>query len=105
MTSVAESFVIMPLRGMSSSASKFFSLFEKGTNTFGRNKHATRILFTRAKTNRMQTSPPRDVEALAKLQARIKYNPSEVAKSECVCVCVFVFVFVYLLHTVRSDQL
>ena len=55
----------------------------------------------------MQTSPPRDVEALAKLQARIKYNPSEVAKSECVCVCVFVFVFVfvYLLHAVRSDQL
>ena len=36
----------------------------------------------RAKTNRMQTSPPRDVEALAKLQARTKYNPSEVAKSE-----------------------
>ena len=30
----------------------------------------------------MQTSPPRDVEALAKLQARTKYNPSEVAKSE-----------------------
>ena len=104
MTSVAESFVIMPLRGMSSSASKFFSLLEKGTHLAGK-KHATLILLTRAKTNRMQTSPPRDVEALAKLQARIKYNPSEVAKSECVCVCVFVFVFVHLLHTVRSDQL
>ena len=37
----------------------------------------------RAKTTRMATSPPKDVEALAKLQARTKYNPSEVAKSEC----------------------
>jgi len=29
----------------------------------------------------MQTSPPRDLEAIAKLQARIKYNPAEVAKN------------------------
>ena len=36
----------------------------------------------RSKTNRMQTSPPRDAVALAKLQARTKYNPAEVAKSK-----------------------
>ena len=54
--------------------------------TFKREKHGVGWwcdYLLRAKTNRMQTSPPRDVEALAKLQARTKYNPSEVAKSEC----------------------
>jgi len=39
------------------------------------------VEFCREKTNRLQTSPPRDDVALAKLQARTKYNPQEVAKS------------------------
>ena len=84
MSTVVESSVIMLSRGMLSSASKnekkvfFFFKFDQ--------LHHEMIdsvpQLCRAKTNRMQTSPPRDLEAIAKLQARIKYNPAEVAKSK-----------------------
>ena len=85
MSTVVESSVIMLSRGMLSSASKiekklFFFFFE-----FDQLHHEmidSVPQLCRAKTNRMQTSPPRDLEAIAKLQARIKYNPAEVAKSK-----------------------
>jgi hypothetical protein len=40
------------------------------------------VEFCRAKTTRLQASPPRDEPALAKLQARTKYNAQEIAKSK-----------------------
>lgn len=87
--SVDGSFATMPSRGTLSSASKFDWELLMNSDTY---HHIWEEIKTcnskwwdsliRAKTTRMATSPPKDVEALAKLQARTKYNPSEVAKSK-----------------------
>ena len=57
---------------------------------------------TRTKNSRLQGSPARDEQALAKLAARVKYNPQEVARSKYIISLLFLVFMVISCSSLPS---